>query len=81
MMNFQRVTFPGLMPEMEAYAARAGQWNFLIIQDMGQWTASYRLDQPSGTVSASSTIMGPFNEFSEATHAAETKIAELRRLS
>jgi hypothetical protein len=80
-MNFQRVKFPGLMADMTAYAARAGKWNFLIVEDMGRWTASYRLDRPTAPVSASSTIMGPFDTFHEADVAAHAKLAELRRLA
>lgn len=80
-MRFERVTWPGLSPEMAAYAASAGPWNFLIINDRGAWTTSYRLADPKGTVSASSTIMGPFEDFSDATRAADDKLAELRRMA
>ena len=80
-MRFERVTYSGLLPEMEAYAASSGPWNFLIIKDMGKWTASYRLANPTGTVSASSTIMGPFDEFADAARAAEEKLIALRRVN
>jgi len=80
-MNFQRVTFPGLMPDMSAYAAEVGAWRFLIIKDMGRYTTSYRLINPKGPVSAASTIRGPFDDFSDATDAADDMLADLRRLS
>lgn len=82
-MHFERVTYPGLLPDMEAYAASSGPWNFLIIKDMGKWSASYRLKDEAirkgERVSASSTIMGPFDDFADATSAAEEKLIELRR--
>lgn len=81
-MKFQRVTNTFLVGAgMEGYLARAGKWNFLIVKDLGKWTTSYRLHKPTTTVSASSTIMGPFEEFRDAEMAAEAKLAELRRLA
>lgn len=84
-MRFERMTYPNLLPEMEAYVARRGPWNFLVIKDGGQWTASYRLKDDAirqgQTVSASSTIMGPFDDFADAVSAAKAKWAELRRLA
>lgn len=80
-MNFKRCHSP-LLP-MESWDAKAGRYRFLILKDMGKFSVSYRLrdEHVKGSVSASSTIMGPFDEFSEATAAAETKWAELKRLN
>ena len=68
-----------------AYFAKAKPWGFLIILDLGKWSASYRLlDEhiPAGeSVSASSTMMGPFDDFAGAVTAAEEKLDELRRLN
>lgn len=80
-MRFIRTDLAPYGVRAEAYSAKAGPWNFLILNDSGAWTASYRLRDPKGSVSASSTIMGPFDEFSDATRAAEEKLAELRRLA
>lgn len=81
-MKFQRVTDPSLVGMgMEGYLARAGVWNFLIIKDLGKWSTSYRLHNPKRSVSASSTIMGPFEDFADAVRAAEDKLAELKRLA
>lgn len=77
-LDFQRVNIDGIPT---AYAAAFRQWNFLIICDGGSWTTSYRLADPKGTVSASSTIRGPFQDFSDAVSAAYDMLAELRRLS
>lgn len=82
-MNFKRCHSP-LLP-VESYDANAGPYRFLILKDMGKFSVSYRLRDeniPKGvSVSASATIMGPFDEFSDATAAAEAKWAELKRLS
>lgn len=64
-----------------AYLADVGRWRFLIIDDRGQFTVSYRLRNPKGSVSASSTIMGPFTSLGEAEDAANAKWAEIKRLS
>lgn len=68
-----------------AYSAKASPWGFLIINDLGKWSASYRLlDEhiPAGeSVSAASTMMGPFDDFAGAATAAEEKLTELRRLN
>lgn len=77
-MTFERVHIPGIPV---AYAAFSGKWQFMIIQEQTGWTTSYRLKNPTGTVSASSTIMGPFDEFIGAEYAAQQKLSELRRLS
>lgn len=77
-MNFQRAHIDGIPT---AYAASVGQWNFLIIKDGGKWSTSYRMADPKGSVSASSTIRGPFEDFSDAVSAAHDMLAELRRLS
>lgn len=77
-MNFQRVAIPGIDI---AYHAASGPWQFLVLQDMGKWSTSYRMIDPKVTVSASSTIRGPFDDFSDATAAADDMLAELRRLS
>jgi hypothetical protein len=79
-MQFERTASP-LLAGIETYIARCGKWNFLIIKDTGKWTASYRLHDPKTTVSASSTIMGPFDEFDDAVGASEAKWQELRRLA
>lgn len=68
-----------LMP-LPAWLARTGRWQFLIVEDAGQFTASYRLQNPTREVSASSTIMGPFASFEQAAEAAEDKWAEIKRL-
>lgn len=80
-MNFQRAPSVTALLGVDAYSARAGVWNFMVLLDGGKWSVSYRLHAPKGRVSASSTIMGPFEEFSDATQAAEEKFAELRRLA
>ncbi|HEV2518012.1 MAG TPA: hypothetical protein VGV07_22365 [Devosia sp.] len=76
-LNFHRREKFGLV----GYVARAGQWQFLVISDMGKWTASHRLIDPQETVSASSTIQGPFETFDEAAAAAEAKYRELAGLN
>jgi len=70
-----------LFEPMKSYAAAAGKWQFLIIDDNGAYTASYRLRDPAGEVSASSTIMGPFGSVREAELACEAKWRELRSLA
>lgn len=74
-MQFERI--PDILG-MTAYAAVAGKWQFLILQDGPHWTASYRLSQPTGVVSASGTVMGPFGNFETAERAAKAKLRELR---
>lgn len=64
---------------MTAYAARAGRWRFLILDDGGVWTVSYRLAKPKDPVSASSTIRRTFGSFADAYRAAEDMHAELGR--
>lgn len=64
---------------MKAYAARAGRWNFVIIDDDGVWTMSYRLVKPNGQVSASSTIRRTYGSFADACAAAEDMHSELGR--
>ncbi len=76
-LNFQRREKFGLV----GYVAKAGQWQFMIISDMGKWTASHRLIDPREAVSASSTIQGPFETFDEAAAAAEAKCGELAKLN
>lgn len=65
---------------MTAHAARAGKWQFLILQDGNAWTVSYRLINPKGPVSASSTVKQVFGSFDDARDAAEQKRLELARL-
>lgn len=77
-MNFQRVHIDGIDA---AYHAVSGPWQFLVLQDMGKWSTSYRLVDPKAPVSASRTIRGPFDDFSDATAAADDMLSELRRLS
>ena len=74
---FQRREKFGLV----GYVAKSGPWQFVIIADMGKWTVSHRLADPRATVSASSTIQGPFETFEEATAAAESTRRELAGLN
>lgn len=76
-LNFQRREKFGLV----GYVAKAGQWQFMIIADMGKWSVSHRLVDPKGTVSASSTIEGPFDTFDEASEAAEATSRKLSGLN
>jgi hypothetical protein len=78
-MNFKRAKLNGLFGSMTAYSAKSGRWQFLILQDKGQWTVSYRIIDPSEPVSASSTIMGPFDSFDDAARAAEEQNNNLWR--
>ena len=85
-MNFRRVPKNDTMAAwgFDSWVAPFGPWNFLIVNDPAHkpgFTVSYRLAAPVGTVSASSTIMGPFETFEEAKRAARDKAAELARLS
>ena len=64
---------------MPGYTARAGKWQFVILRDGDLWTVSYRLIDPTETVSASSTIRGPFSSFDDAAAAAEDIHRQLRR--
>lgn len=79
-MNFARTALAGF-GTMPVYSAYAGPWQFIILQDMGKWSASYRLRLPKSPVSASSTIMGPFVSFDDAEAAAQEKLTELKRLA
>lgn len=76
-LNFQHREKFGLV----GYYAKSGPWQFLIIADMGKWSLSHRLVDPKATVSASSTIQGPFDRFEEATAAAEKTRRELAGLN
>lgn len=66
---------------MRTYAALAHGWQFLLVDDAGAWTMSYRQQHPRGHVSASSTMSGPFESFDEASSAAESKLAHLRGMA
>lgn len=83
-MRFEREQAMGALG-VTAYAAKSGRWGFLLIQDGGKWSGSYRLlDEhiPQGeSVSAFSTMFGPFDDFADASKAAYAKLEELRRLS
>ncbi|SDH07967.1 hypothetical protein [Pelagibacterium luteolum] len=72
---------PHPMMPLPSYLARAGAWQFLIVEDRGLFTASYRLRNPKSAVSASSTIMGPFDSFEGAQDAANAKWQEIRGLA
>jgi len=76
-MKFERFNAFGVI----GFGAAAPPWQFVLLQDAAGWTTSYRLIAPTKTVSASSTIIGPFETFEEAKLAAENKLSELRRLS
>ena len=85
-MNFARAHLVGISPHLDAYSAKSGRWQFLIINDAGRYTLSHRLRDAEaakvkGGVSASSTIQGPFDDFGDAVAAAETKLAELRGMA
>lgn len=81
-MNFSRVQNEFFDAQgVAAYAARYGAWRFLIIEDRGEWTTSYRLIDPKAPVSASSTIRGPFEAFSDAARAADEMLADLRKMA
>lgn len=77
-MHFMKASLPGIST---AFYAVEGPWTFLAIRDGDGWTVSYRLSQPTGPVSAASTIQGPFQSFEEAKRACRDKLAELRRLA
>lgn len=81
LLRFQKQESPaGLPPMFPMWLARTGRWQFLIVEHLGVFTVSYRLARPIKTVSASSTIMGPFATFEEAEHAAKDKWVEVKRL-
>lgn len=78
-LTFNRLDIPWL--PLPSYIAHSGRWQFLIIVYKGAFTVSHRLRNPTQPVSASSTMQGPFTSLDDAIDAAETKLAELRRLS
>lgn len=65
----------------QTFIASAGRWNFLLVNDTGAWTVSYRLRKPTREVSASSTMIGPFDTFEEAKEAANEKWREIKRMA
>lgn len=77
-MHFMKASIPGIST---AFYAVEEPWTFLAIREADGWTTSYRLSQPTGPVSAASTIQGPFPSFEEAKRACREKLADLRRLS